>query len=75
MDDLTLIQRVDALIAEEHALRESSEPAAIERLAQIDQELDRCWDLLRQRRALREFGEDPDLGQARPVSEVESYEQ
>jgi hypothetical protein len=75
VNDLTLIQQVDELIAEEHALRESSDPAASERLAGIDQELDRCWDLLRQRRALREFGEDPDLGQARPISEVESYEQ
>jgi len=38
-------------------------------------ELDQCWDLLRQRRALREFGEDPDHAKVRPASVVEKYEQ
>ncbi len=35
--------------------------------------LDQCWDLLRQRRAAREFGTDPNAAQARPVPEVEGY--
>jgi hypothetical protein len=35
--------------------------------------LDQCWDLLRQRRARREFGEDPDQAQVRPGSIVENY--
>ena len=38
-------------------------------------ELDQCWDLLRQRRALREFGEDPNHAKVRPASVVEKYEQ
>ncbi len=40
---------------------------------QLEVQLDQCWDLLRQRRAKRQYGEDPDEAQARPASEVESY--
>ena len=43
------------------------------RLGKINVELDRCWDLLRQRRALREFGRDPDEAEVRPASVVENY--
>jgi hypothetical protein len=45
------------------------------RLAKIKVELDQCWDLLRQRRALREFGRDPDQAKVRPPDIVENYEQ
>ena len=45
------------------------------RLAELKVELDQCWDLLRQRRALREFGEDPDKAKVRPAKIVENYEQ
>jgi len=45
------------------------------RLAKIKVELDQCWDLLRQRRALREFGRDPDQAKVRPPDVVENYEQ
>ena len=45
------------------------------RLAKIKVELDQCWDLLRQRRALREFGRDPDEAKVRPAKIVENYEQ
>lgn len=45
------------------------------RLAKIKVELDQCWDLLRQRRALREFGHDPDQAKVRPPKVVENYEQ
>jgi hypothetical protein len=46
-----------------------------DRLAKIKVELDQCWDLLRQRRALREFGRDPDQAKVRPPKVVENYEQ
>ena len=45
------------------------------RLAHIEETLDQCWDLLRQRRALREFGRDPDDATVREVDVVEDYEQ
>lgn len=45
------------------------------RLNDLKVELDQCWDLLRQRRALREFGEDPDEAKVRPAKVVENYEQ
>jgi hypothetical protein len=45
------------------------------RLAQVEAQLDQCWDLLRQRRAKRDAGEDPDEAEARPISEVEGYRQ
>jgi hypothetical protein len=45
------------------------------RLEKMKVELDRCWDLLRQRDAKREFGDDPDTAKVRPASVVERYEQ
>ena len=45
------------------------------RLEQIKVELDQCWDLLRQRDARREFGQNPDRAKVRPASVVERYEQ
>jgi hypothetical protein len=44
-------------------------------LAEVKVELDQYWDLLRQRRALQEFGEDPDKAKVRPAKIVENYEQ
>ena len=44
-----------------------------EQLRAVEEQLDQCWDLLRQRRARREFGEDPSGSAARPASEVEGY--
>jgi len=46
-----------------------------EQLRAAEEALDQCWDLLRQRRARREFGDNPNDAAARPVSEVESYQQ
>jgi hypothetical protein len=46
-----------------------------DRLAKIKVELDQCWDLLRQRLALREFGRDPEQAKVRPPKVVENYEQ
>jgi hypothetical protein len=75
------MQRVRDLVDEEHTLRSRLQAGEItaedehERLRSMEQALDQCWDLLRQRRALREAGEDPDDARVRPVSEVEGYQQ
>ena len=81
MDDKQIMANIDQLIETEHRLRqqlasgELSAPEEHERLRSAEVALDQCWDLLRQRRARREFGEDPDAAAARPVSEVEGYQQ
>lgn len=72
-------ERIKTLVEEEHDLRGRRERDAIAadselaRLQAIEVELDRCWDLLRQRRALRESGQHPDDAQARPGDQVEGY--
>ena len=76
MDDKQLLDRIHDLVAEEHDLR--SQHAALNgesrrRLDEIERNLDQCWDLLRQRRAREEYGEDPDDARERSVDEVESY--
>jgi hypothetical protein len=82
MDDQPLISRIEALVDEEHALlgREESDAVRGEaldadrrRLAEVSVELDRCWDLLRQRRARRDAGQDPDEAHARDSDTVERY--
>ena len=81
MDDKEIMANIDQLIETEHRLRrqlasgELSAPAEHERLRSAEEALDQCWDLLRQRRARREFGENPDAAASRPVSEVEGYQQ
>jgi hypothetical protein len=75
MNDKSILERIDALIAEEHTLRGGGAPAADpQRLQHLEQELDQCWDLLRQRRAKREFGKDPDSAEPRAIGTVENYE-
>jgi len=79
MDDTQILGQIDELVSEEHELRgkvargELSSQQERDRLRTVEQALDQCWDLLRQRRAHREFGEDPGSAEARPVSEVEGY--
>jgi hypothetical protein len=82
MSDETTVKRIETLVDEEHALisneqRDSASPEQLEadrqRLDQISVELDRCWDLLRQRRALRESWQNPDDAQARDSGTVENY--
>ena len=84
MSDESIAARIERLVAEEHELRRREQTdstkvdeleADRERLQSVEVELDRCWDLLRQRRARREFGESPDNASVRPVAEVEDYEQ
>ncbi len=79
MDDTQILKHIGDLVSEEHELRdkvaqgELSSAQERDRLRSVEDALDQCWDLLRQRRAHREFGEDPDHAQPRPASEVEGY--
>jgi Protein of unknown function (DUF2630) len=82
MSDESIAARIEGLVSEEHQLRsreqsDSDEPDRLEkdeqRLRAVEIELDRCWDLLRQRRALRESGGDPDDAQVRDAGTVERY--
>jgi Protein of unknown function (DUF2630) len=84
MADESVTDRIDRLVKEEKELREREQrdrpddealEADRERLRSVEVELDRCWDLLRQRRALREFDMDPDDAEAREAGTVENYEQ
>ncbi|MDQ1057271.1 hypothetical protein QFZ23_001172 [Arthrobacter globiformis] len=93
MDDQDILQRIQALVEEEHQLREPTASGASgpgvngsdddadgqrerrARLRQVEEALDQCWDLLRQRRAKAKAGEDPNVADARPVNEVEGYVQ
>jgi uncharacterized protein YajQ (UPF0234 family) len=81
MDDREIMSQISELITTEHDLRgqlargELSSEQERERLRSAEEALDQCWDLLRQRRAKREFGESPEGATVRPVSEVEGYQQ
>lgn len=75
MVDEDIYQRINTLVDEEKVLREHESADDVKRLAHIEETLDQCWDLLRQRRALREFGRDPDAARVRDVDTVERYEQ
>ena len=80
MDNQDILERIKALVEEEHGLRERSAQSGgtggpdILRLQQVEEQLDQCWDLLRQRRAKKDYGENPDEAEVRPVSEVEGYQ-
>jgi hypothetical protein len=73
--DAHVFSHIEALVAEEHKLFERAELSLEEskRLAQVQIELDQCWDLLRQRRAKREFGDDPSQAHARDADVVKKY--
>lgn len=75
--DESVLKRITKLVDEEQALYAQTpmDDHAVARVEALKVELDQCWDLLRQRRALREFGEDPDHAKVRPASVVEKYEQ
>ena len=82
MSDESIATRIERLVAEEHQLLgkeesdrkdEGSLETDRERLDAVKVELDRCWDLLRQRRALRDAGADPDDAQVRDAGTVERY--
>jgi hypothetical protein len=76
VDDKTILERIHELVDEEKHLRASHRGLAsadLHRLSMLERELDQCWDLLRQRRARADNGENPDEARARSVDEVESY--
>ena len=71
-----VLSHIQRLVAEEHQLFEHPSPSTDQskRLAEIQAELDQCWDLLRQRRALRETGHKPAEAHVRPAGVVKNYE-
>jgi hypothetical protein len=82
MSDESIANRIELLVSEEHELRtreetDSTDGAALaedrRRLEHVSVELDRCWDLLRQRRALRSAGGNPDDAEVRDAKTVENY--
>ena len=75
MDEKDILNRIHALVDEEHSLRDNPEHSDDQRtrMQELEVQLDQCWDLLRQRRAKRQYDEDPDEAQTRPPSEVENY--
>ncbi len=81
MDDKEIMSHIGELIETEHRLRQQLAAGELtgaeeqERLRSAEEALDQCWDLLRQRRARREYGENPDAATVRSVSEVEGYQQ
>ena len=78
MTDEPLIGRIERLIEEERTLRGSGQGLSGDQEQQIQRletELDQCWDLLRQRRAAREYEGDPSDATVRDADTVESYEQ
>jgi hypothetical protein len=84
MSDASIAARIEQLVNEEHELRkreerDSEDTGALEqdarRLREVEVDLDRCWDQLRQRRALRAAGADPDQASVRDADTVEHYEQ
>jgi hypothetical protein len=78
-DDVEIRHRISALVQEERSLRDQLSAGDItsseerERLHTLEAELDQCWDLLRQRQALRSAGDDPAKASARPTEVVEKY--
>lgn len=83
MDDKSILQHINELLDEEHALLNEKEnrekeddeidPERHQRLQTLQVTLDQCWDLLRQRRARREFAENPDGARVRDPKTVERY--
>lgn len=80
MDDATLRERIEQMVAEEQKLlgeapQQGEDPERHARLEELKVELDKSWDLLRQRQAHEEFGLDPDNTSVRDTETVEGYEQ
>jgi len=78
MDDKQVLSRIGDLVEEEHALERQALGQGLDddqeaRLHEVEIQLDQCWDLLRQRRARRDAGQDPESAQVRPEGTVEGY--
>jgi hypothetical protein len=74
-EDKDLHDQIEALVEEEHQIRQGSEHTEEQRarLRQIEADRDQLWDLVRQRDAKRQYGANPDEAQARPEPQVENY--
>ncbi|HTN43006.1 MAG TPA: DUF2630 family protein [Nitrospiria bacterium] len=77
MEDVKVLHHIRKLIAAEEALYRNNDLSEKDkqRLRHLEVELDQCWDLLRQRRALRDVGKNPDNAAVRPPNIVENYEE
>jgi hypothetical protein len=81
MDEHQILGQVRGLIDEEHRLRERTQRGELSaedeqvQMRRVEEALDQCWDLLRQRRARLDAGQDPDAARPRTVREVENYQQ
>jgi hypothetical protein len=80
MNDNEILRRIGEMVNEEHALTQRAEDETLpadehERMKQLEISLDQCWDLLRQRRARRNAGLDPDQATVRDPNIVEHYQQ
>jgi hypothetical protein len=75
MDDSQIHSEIEKLVAQEHELWDREAPGDRAQLEKVRIALDQCWDLLRQRRAMREFNMDPEAARLRPSDVVEHYEQ
>ena len=78
MDDKEIVARIDALAEEEQRLEEAHvgeglSDEELKRKRELEVTLDQLWDMLRQRRAKRHAGQDPDSAQVRPADTVEGY--
>lgn len=79
MEDRQILERISALVDEEHELRTRRQGGDVgsqdetQRLRELEESLDQCWDLLRRRRAAREFGGDPEEARSPGKSQVEGY--
>jgi hypothetical protein len=81
MNEQQILEQVRSLVDQEHELRARVQQGQLapdeeqEQLRRLERALDQCWDLLRQRRARHEAGQDPDEAVVRPVGQVEDYRQ
>jgi hypothetical protein len=75
VDEQDIFSRIHSLVEEEHKLRDTTEHTddSRARMSKIEADLDQCWDLLRQRRAKKQYGENPDEAKPRPEPQVEGY--
>ena len=74
MDDADILARIRQLVAAEHEARDHPGPdGEVQEIADLEGTLDQCWDLLRQRRARREFGQDADAAEVRSQGQVQHY--
>jgi hypothetical protein len=75
VDDKSILQHITELVEEENRLRADTQAPEQNRarIEELEVQLDQCWDLLRQRRARREFGQNPDDAQVRDKDTVEKY--